>query len=112
MVRTALSFLGCKRSVVPNQCMSLAEIIKRFVRREPLPVAKEGVYEERFGDLEKIARTDITEQMEKVVELRDQNDQFIEKHKKRKAKADSDAAAAAAAKVPPVVSIPPVIPPV
>lgn len=89
--------------------MSLAEIIKRFVRREPLPVAREGVYEERFGDLEKIARTDITEQMERVVELRDQNEQFIEKHKKRKAQADKErsdreiATGAAKAGIPPVV---------
>lgn len=64
------SFANVKRATVPNQSMSLREIIKRFVRREALPVSKEGLYEERFGDIEKMSRLDITEQMEVVNDLK------------------------------------------
>jgi len=59
-------FTGCKVFTVPMQFMTLREIIKRFVRRESLPVEKEGVYQDRMGDLEKMARQDITYQMEHV----------------------------------------------
>jgi len=49
-----------KRVVIPNQSMTLEEIIKRFTRREALPIEKNGMYESRFGDLEKLSREDIT----------------------------------------------------
>lgn len=55
-----------KSVTVPQQSMTLREIIKRFVRGESLPISKEGTYEERMGDLEKLARADITVQMERV----------------------------------------------
>ena len=64
------SFKDVKRVTVPNQSLSLQEIISRFIRRESLPVSKEGVYEERFGDLEKIAHEDILVQMEWAKEIR------------------------------------------
>jgi len=64
------SFKGVKKLVVPKQSMSLREILKRYVRREPLPGTKEGVYEERFGDIEKMAKADIVEQMESVDALK------------------------------------------
>lgn len=73
------SFEGVSRVVVPNQSMSLQEIIKRFVRRESLPVAKDGYYEERFGDIEKLAHADMVIQMERVEELKSQ----IAVHEKR-----------------------------
>lgn len=67
---TGQSFVGIKRCTVPNQSLSLREILKRFVRREPLPLHREGSFEERFGDLEKVARADITVQMEEAEKLR------------------------------------------
>lgn len=61
-------FKGCKVYTLPSQAMTLQEILRRFVRNESLPIAREGVYEDRFGDLEKLKTKDITEQME-VVEI-------------------------------------------
>jgi len=55
---------------IPNQSMSLKEILRRFVRREALPIAREGTYEHRMGDLEKLKNADIVDQMERVSELK------------------------------------------
>lgn len=70
-----------KRVTVPNQAMSLREMLKRFVRREPLPVEKEGVYIETEYDLEKIPHMDRTEQEAILSEVK-------EKTAKAKAKVD------------------------
>lgn len=65
------SFKGVKKQVVPRQSMSLREIITRFVKREPLPAMREGVYEDRFPyDLEKLSTLDVVEQHELIDELR------------------------------------------
>lgn len=64
------SFKTSKKYAVPSQAMSLAEILRRFVRREQLPVSKEGIYTTSMGDLEKIAREDIFDQHERVAELK------------------------------------------
>lgn len=64
------SYKNAKVVVVPNQSMSLQEILRRFVRRESLPISKEGTYETRFGDLEKIQNLDITEKMEHVAKIK------------------------------------------
>lgn len=103
-----MSFKDVKRTVVPNQSMSLREIVRRFVRRESLPLSQDGVYEERFGDLEKLAKADITVQFERVAEIKDQIAGFVSR---TKAKADADALAAAVPPVvpPPVVSSPPAV---
>lgn len=63
-------FKGVKKVTVPSQSMSLAEILKRFTRKESLPVEKDGVYEDRFGDLEKLKHEDITVRHEKVEEIK------------------------------------------
>lgn len=63
--------------------MSLREIVKRFVRREPLPVSHEGQYEDRFGDLEKLKNADITEQFDRVEELKQQIAAFEKREKQR-----------------------------
>jgi len=67
---TGKSFVGVKRCTVPNQSMSLREILERFVKRESLPLVHEGQYEERFGDLEKVANMDIVDQKEYAADLR------------------------------------------
>lgn len=66
------SFVGCKRMTVPKQSLSLREIVRRFVRRESVPVSQEGLYETRFGDLEKLSKGDIYDQMEHVELLKSQ----------------------------------------
>lgn len=92
------SFKGVKRCTVPNQSLSLREIVKRFVRRESLPISKEGLYETRFGDLEKLSHADITEKLERVEELKAQIKAFNDRQTKiaddaraAKEKADRDA---------------------
>lgn len=84
------SFKGVKRQTVPNQSMSLREIVQRFVRRESLPMSKEGVYEDRFGDLEKLSKEDIFIQMEKVKELQGQIAAFNKRQQDKAEKQKAD----------------------
>lgn len=93
--RKALDFSKVKSVTVPDQSMSLAEIIRRFVRKESLPVLKEGVYEDRFGDLEKLANEDIVVQLDRAAEISDWL-RKAEERQKRLDKEKADAAAAAA----------------
>lgn len=99
------SFVGVKRQTVPNQSLSLREIVKRFVRRESLPISKDGVYESRFGDLEKLTHADITTKIERIEELKAQIKAF---HDREKQRADSLAKAKAEASA--VPSSPPIVP--
>lgn len=98
------SFAGVKRQTIPNQSLTIRQILQRYVRHEPLPLAHDGLYEDRFGDLEKISHADITEQMDRIAEIKAMIKR-VEKYQSDlevKAKADALAAAVAAA-VPPVV---------
>lgn len=89
-VRKGQSFAGVKRVVVPRQSMTLQEIITRFVKREALPVVKEGIYEDRFPyDLEKLAHEDRTLQDEVLEDLKS----VVKEGKERESKqAAADAA--------------------
>lgn len=54
-----------KKIVVPNQAMSLEEILRRFVRDESLPIGKDSqYYEDGDEDLEKIPHMDLVDQSE------------------------------------------------
>lgn len=57
-------FKNVKVVTVPNQSMSLREIIQRFTRKESLPIEKDGIYVEGLGDLEKMDKADIQEKRE------------------------------------------------
>lgn len=60
-----------KSQVVPNQSMTLQEIIRRFIKKEPLPQMKEGVYNEEYDyDLEKLSKADRTEQEQVIAEFK------------------------------------------
>lgn len=85
------SFKNSVRHTVPMQSMSLREIVKRFVRRESLPQFKEGMYEDRFGDLEKLKKEDLVVQYERLEELRSQ----LKAMKKRIEDKEQEAKAAA-----------------
>jgi len=82
------SFVGCKVITVPDQSLSLAEIIRRFTRKEALPIEKEGTYETRFGDLEKIRDSDLTEQAEHIEHIKEAHKTYVKRVKK---KADEEA---------------------
>lgn len=87
-------FKGVKRVTVPKQSMSLQEIVRRFVRREAVPVSQDGIYETRFGDLEKLATADIYDRLERAEELRDQISAFNKREKDRVEKEAADKKAA------------------
>lgn len=91
------SYKGVKRCTVPNQSMTLAEIVQRYVRREPLPLLKEGMYEDRFGDLEKIERLDISEKYELARKARANVDRIRKKQKADDIEAEKKVKAAAVA---------------
>jgi len=66
------SFAGVPSVTVPNQSMTLKDIIARFIRRESLPIGNsQTMYAEGLGDLEKMAYSDITVQMEKADWIRE-----------------------------------------
>lgn len=75
-------------NTIPNQSMTLKEIIKRFLKREPVPTLKEGYYQEGMGDLEKMRHEDLSVIHERAVESA---------RLFRKAKAEADAKAKAEA---------------
>lgn len=86
------SFVGVKIITQPNQSMTLQEVIRRFIRKESLPLAHDAVYHEGLGDLEKMQHEDLTEREYRIAELKS-----VVKSATAKAKADDDAKAKAAA---------------
>jgi len=92
-------FDGVKRLTLPDQAMSLAEMFRRFVRREPLPVEKAATYIETNYDLEKIAKLDRVEKDEILAVMREETK--LAEHKvaqaKKKKQEEEDAS-----KVPPI----------
>lgn len=52
---------GIERTTVPDQSYSLKEMFVRFVRREALPVGREGFYADGEHDLEKLRTLDPVE---------------------------------------------------
>lgn len=83
-----------KKRTLPNQAMSLREMLKRFIRREALPVERKGVYIETEYDLEKIPHLDRTEQDEILTEMKAKTAKAKEKLDKRQ-KEDQEKAIAA-----------------
>ena len=96
--RPGQSFVFVKAVTVPNQAMTLQDVLKRFVRREPVAIEKQGIYEERFGDLEKLSHADPVIQQEKVAEWKEVTNQRFkaykdsEEKKAQKKKEEFDAA--------------------
>lgn len=79
----AQSFKGAKVHVVPNQSMTLHEVLRRFTKKEALPVSKEGTYEDRYDyDLEKLAKEDITIQEDVLKDISKQMDHLKAKMEK------------------------------
>lgn len=79
-----------KRFTVPDQAMSLKEMFRRFIRREPLPAEKQAAYIESDYDLEKVANLDIVEKNEVLSEMK----QDVNRKKKRLEDAQAQAEAA------------------
>lgn len=60
-----------KKMVVPNQAMSLQEILERFTRNEALPIGQDVQYHESDDDLEKISHMDLVDKAEYVEKLQE-----------------------------------------
>lgn len=90
------SFEGVKVVTLPMQSMTLQEVIRRFTRKESLPIEKVGVYEDRFGDLEKRSKMDIHDQMELAAGIKEsiRKSKKTENEKIAREKADAEKAAA------------------
>lgn len=78
-------YRGVKVLTVPNQAMTLEEILTRFVRGEALNIGREVNYYDSDDDLEKVAKGDLTERDEFVEKQRDIQKRW-EKQEKEKAK--------------------------
>lgn len=78
---------------VPNQSMTMQEIILRFTRGEKLPVEHKGAYSTKFGDLEKLKNEDITEKEARIQSLgnmaRQENDYLAKQKSDKKARIDA-----------------------
>lgn len=89
-----------KKIVVPDQSMSLKEILTRFVKHESLPVAHKGVYgsdgeidpesESEFNiDQEKAKHWDLTEKQEFRDKVAEYHEEF-EKSRREKAQREAE----------------------
>lgn len=84
------------KQVVPNQSMSLQDILERFTRGEALPVGMDVNYENVFGtDLEKVVHYDLVDRSEFIEKVKAIQDGFVQKEKAHKAKLQAEAKAKA-----------------
>lgn len=106
--RQVISTKRTKKSMtIPDQSMSIQEIVKRFVRGIPVDVVqRKGVYiDQSDHDLERMSRMDFGEKAALADEMRGQADSILNQlkadertQKEKKAKAVKDAKEARAAK--------------
>lgn len=70
-----------KSQSIPDQSMSIKEIVKRFVRGIPVDVVqRQGVYaDQNEFDLEKVSRMDFDEKFALANELKQRNESVLER---------------------------------
>lgn len=81
-----VKFTG-KKIVVPDQSLSLQEILDRFTRGEPLEIGKDVQYHESDDDLEKVSHMDLVDKAE-FIEKQKETQRAYDKQEKRKAAAE------------------------
>jgi len=84
-----ISFKGVKKQVVPNQALSLQEILERFTKGEPLEVGRDVQYHESDDDLEKVSHMDLVDKQEYMDKLK-QTQKDYESQEKRKAQKERE----------------------
>lgn len=77
-----------KKQVVPDQNMSLEEIISRFTRGEALAIGRETSFDDGDDDLEKVKQMDLVDREEYVNKLKNTQKEYS---KQEKAKATAHA---------------------
>lgn len=76
-----------KKAVVPNQALTLEEILKRFTRGEPLEIGREGAqYDDGEEDLEKCKNMDLVDKQEYIDKLKRTQKDFEKQEKAREKK--------------------------
>lgn len=80
------------KEVVPDQSMSLREILERFTRGEAVPIGKEGTFDDHADsddsiDLEKIAKADLVDREEYHAKLQETKNAYEKQEKAKSAKA-------------------------
>lgn len=97
---TGLTTTG-KKQVVPNQALSLEEIIARFTRGETVNVGRDAQFFDGDEDIEKMSRMDLVDREEYVDKLKQVQKDFqlqeAEKLKKERKRLLDEAKASAAA---------------
>lgn len=85
-----------ERLTVPDQSLTLADIIDRFSRKEALPIGKQVSFNDEIEvdspfavDLEKLAKADIIDKMEYVEQWKTVTTAYAEQDKKAKAAKDA-----------------------
>lgn len=68
---------------VPNQSMSLQEILERFTRGEPLPIGQQIEYHESDDDLEKLKTMDLVDREEFIDKLKKTQKDFEQQERKK-----------------------------
>lgn len=95
-----ISFKGVKKITVPDQGLSLREILKRFTRGEPVEVGKDPQYDEQANteesiDYEKLAVADLVDKAEYVERLKQVRRDYEKQEKQRQIKLKAEAMEAA-----------------
>lgn len=78
------------KMVVPNQALTMQEILERFTRGEALPIGKEFNFWEGDEDLEKISKLDITQRMEFIEHQKDVKKRWEEQERKREIREEAE----------------------
>lgn len=75
-----------KKLTVPNQALSLEEILSRFTRGEPLEIGREGAQYDDDGseDLEKLSHKDLVDKEEYVDKLKQTQKRYDQQERRKK----------------------------
>lgn len=99
--RPTVDWSKMEKLTVPDQSLSLQDIIDRFSRNEALPIGKQTSYNDEIEidsvfavDLEKLGKADIIEQMEHAEQWKQISDVYKEEEKARNAKKAAEKAKA------------------
>ncbi|QXP07928.1 MAG: hypothetical protein [Arizlama microvirus] len=76
-----------EKLTVPNQSMSLHEILERFTRNETLPIGRECQYHESDDDIEKMSKMDLVDRHEYAEMLKQTQKSYDLQQKKKAEKA-------------------------
>lgn len=88
-----------KDQTVPNDAMSLKEILARFVRGEKVAVGRDGSYDEGEEDLEKLRDMDPVDRDEAIAKMKATQKRYTAQEKARVKKLEDEERAKIAAKL-------------